>query len=158
MLKPFIVSGLRKPVTYGKRCCSLVNQTARRLEVWSRSAFPRNGCVNPKPRSLRSEYDWIPDGSIWCHALTPLLIIPKKLFSKLGRARLPAEAKSRWFWKQPPKDEKLATMKFPGRLILFAPFGLGLVGAIVCVAAMIGLWTTSARMGAQRHRGCICKC
>ena len=45
-----------------------------------------------------------------------------------------------------PKDEKFVTMKFHGRLILFAAFGLGLVGCIVCVAAMIGLWSTSARL------------
>jgi hypothetical protein len=45
-----------------------------------------------------------------------------------------------------PRDGKFVTMKFPGRLILFATFGLGLVGCIVSVAAMIGLWTTSARL------------
>jgi hypothetical protein len=37
-------------------------------------------------------------------------------------------------------------MKFRGRVILFATFGLGLVGSLVCVAAMIGLWSTSARL------------
>lgn len=37
-------------------------------------------------------------------------------------------------------------MKFRGRLILFATFGLGLVGVIACAVAIIGLWSASARL------------
>ncbi len=42
-------------------------------------------------------------------------------------------------------DETLA-MNFRSRLILFLAFGLGLVGAIVCAIAIIGLWSVSARL------------
>jgi flagellin-like hook-associated protein FlgL len=43
-------------------------------------------------------------------------------------------------------DDSLVTMTFRSRGILFATFGLGLVGSIVCVAAMIVLWSASARV------------
>ncbi len=37
-------------------------------------------------------------------------------------------------------------MNFRSRLILFLAFGLGLVGAIVCAIAIIGLWSVIARL------------
>ncbi len=37
-------------------------------------------------------------------------------------------------------------MNFRSRLILFLAFGLGLVGAIVCAVAIIGLWSVNARL------------
>jgi hypothetical protein len=43
-------------------------------------------------------------------------------------------------------DDKLVYMTFRRRLIVFVALGLGLVGSIACLAAIIALWSASARL------------